>query len=226
MHTVEQRNGIWRLSLEQIEATVADHLGNGRVSGNQATACLSRQVSMYLAKNVGGWSTTKIGRFYNGRHHTTVLHAIEKIERLRQTDESLDALIEVITAELSPGTEGSFTERHCAERVVKVAIEQIEATVADHLGNGRVRGNQSAPCLSRQVSMYLAKNVVGWSTTKIGRFYNGRHHTTVLHAIEKIERLRETDESLDALIEVITAKLCPGTEGCFTERFSLGGPQR
>ena len=66
---------------------------------------------MYLAKNVAGWSTTRIGRFYDGRHHTTVLHAIGKIERLRQTDESINALIEVITAELSPGMEGSFTER-------------------------------------------------------------------------------------------------------------------
>ena len=64
MRTVEQRNGIWRLSLEQIEATVADHLGNGRVPGNQSAPCLSRQVSMYLAKNVVGWSTTKIGRSY------------------------------------------------------------------------------------------------------------------------------------------------------------------
>ncbi len=111
MHTSEQRTGIWRLSLEQIEATVADHLGNGRVPGNQAAACRSRQVAMYLAKNVGGWSTTRIGRFYNGRHHTTVLHAIGKIERLRQTDESLNALIEVITAELSPGTECYVNER-------------------------------------------------------------------------------------------------------------------
>jgi len=111
MRTSEHRTGLWRLSLEQIDATVADHLGNGRVPGNQAAACLSRQVSMYLAKNVGGWSTTRIGRFYNGRHHTTVLHAIEKIERLRQMDDSLDALIEVITAALSPGTEGRFTER-------------------------------------------------------------------------------------------------------------------
>src|SRR6201986_4237073 len=110
MRTSGQGTGIWRLSLEQIEATVAEHLGNGRVPGNQAAACLSRQVSMYLAKTVVGWSTTKIGRFYNGRHHTTVLHAIEKIEHLRQTDESLDALIEVITAELSPGLEGGFTE--------------------------------------------------------------------------------------------------------------------
>jgi Bacterial dnaA protein helix-turn-helix len=101
-------------------------------------------------------------------------------------------------------------------------LEQIEATVADHLGNGRVPGNQAGACLSRQVSMYLAKNVVGWSPTRIGRFYNGRHHTTVLHAIEKIERLRQTDESLDALIEVITAKLSLGTEGCFTARLQHG----
>jgi hypothetical protein len=64
-----------------------------------------------LAKRVGGWSTTRIRRFYNGRHHTTVLHAIGKIDRLRQTDESLDALIEVLTVALSPQMEGRFTER-------------------------------------------------------------------------------------------------------------------
>ena len=88
----EKSAGIWRLSLEQIEATVADHLGRGRVPGNQPGPCFSRQVAMYLAKNVAGWSTTRIGRFYNGRHHTTVLHAIAKIERLRQKDETIDAV--------------------------------------------------------------------------------------------------------------------------------------
>jgi hypothetical protein len=83
---------------------------------------------MYLAKNVGGWSTTRIGRFYNGRHHTTVLYAIEKIERLRQTDESLDALIEVITAELSPGTEGRFTKRFQPEwttRLIDAVADRV-----------------------------------------------------------------------------------------------------
>jgi chromosomal replication initiator protein len=57
---------------------------------------------MYLAKRVGRWSLSQIGRFYNGRHHTTVLHAIEKIERLRRTDEKVDALVDVLTAALSP----------------------------------------------------------------------------------------------------------------------------
>ena len=45
-----KKPGIWRLPLEQIEATVADHLGRGRVQGNQPGPCFSRQVSMYLAK--------------------------------------------------------------------------------------------------------------------------------------------------------------------------------
>ena len=143
MHTSERRPGIWRLSLEQIEATVADHLGNGRVPGNQAASCLSRQVSMYLAKNVGGWSTTRIGRFYNGRHHTTVLHAIEKIERLRQADESLDALIVVITAELRLGTEGCFTER-LPPRWTTALIEAVADRVLEKIScltiEGQLRG--------------------------------------------------------------------------------------
>ena len=133
----EQRIGIWRLSLEQIEATVADHLGKGRVPGNQAGPCFSRQVAMYLAKNVAGWSTTRIGRFYNGRHHTTVLHAIAKIERLRQTDETLDALIEVLTAALSPTMEGQLTQRFergwstaLIDAVAARVLEQISGTTA------------------------------------------------------------------------------------------------
>ena len=59
---------------------------------------------MYLAKHVGHWSLSPIGKFYKGRHHTTVLHAIAKIENLRGTDESVDALIEVLTDELAAGS--------------------------------------------------------------------------------------------------------------------------
>lgn len=73
---------------------------------------MSESTSFHVSgQERGGWSTTRIGRFYNGRHHTTVLHAIEKIERLRQADESMAALIEVITAELNLGTESCFAER-------------------------------------------------------------------------------------------------------------------
>jgi hypothetical protein len=89
--------GIWPVSLSQIETTVSVYLGPGRVTGNKQCECFSRQISMYLAKHIGGWSTPKIGRFYNGRHHTTVLHAIQKIELLRSRDESVKALLDVLT---------------------------------------------------------------------------------------------------------------------------------
>src|SRR5258708_8961785 len=91
-----QEARIWPVTLPQIEATVSAYLGPGRVPGNKQGECFSRQISMYLAKHVGGWSTPQIGRFYNGRHHTTVLYAIEKVERLRKQEPSVDALLEVL----------------------------------------------------------------------------------------------------------------------------------
>jgi hypothetical protein len=78
---------IWLVALSQIETTVSAYVGPGRVAGNKQCECFSRQISMYLAKHIGGWSTPQIGRFYNGRHHTTVLYSIEKIERLRNQAE-------------------------------------------------------------------------------------------------------------------------------------------
>jgi chromosomal replication initiator protein len=51
---------------------------------------------MYLAKRVGGWSLTKIGKSYNGRHHTTVCHAIQRIEALRDVNPVVDGLLAVL----------------------------------------------------------------------------------------------------------------------------------
>jgi hypothetical protein len=108
----KQEVRIWPVTLPQIETTVAAYLGPGRVPGNRQGECFSRQISMYLAKHVGGWSTPQIGRFYNGRHHTTVLYAIEKIKLLRSQEPSVDALLEVLTDDLRPNaTSGSASRR-------------------------------------------------------------------------------------------------------------------
>lgn len=103
MHAAAERIMIWGVSLARIEQVVSEHLGPGRVTGNAAVPCFSRQISMYLAKHVGRWSLSQIGKFYNGRHHTTVLHAIARIEALRKTDESVEALIDVLIDELAAG---------------------------------------------------------------------------------------------------------------------------
>jgi hypothetical protein len=55
---------------------------------------------MYLAKHVGGWSTTKIGKFYHGRDHSTVCHAIRRIETMREDNPELDALLSALGREI------------------------------------------------------------------------------------------------------------------------------
>ncbi len=59
----------------------------------------------------------------------------------------------------------------------------------------------------RQIAMYLAKMNTGRSLPEIGRRFGGRDHTTVLHAVRKIERLRLTDGKLNAELEAIEALL-------------------
>ena len=82
-----------RIPLSAIDAAVAARLGPGRVAGNAQPAVFSRQVAMYLAKQVGGWSTTQIGRFYNGRDHSTVCYAVRRIEVLREINPDVDGLL-------------------------------------------------------------------------------------------------------------------------------------
>jgi hypothetical protein len=57
---------------------------------------------MYLAHRVGGWSTTRIGRFYNGRDHSTVCHAIKRIQALRDSNAEVEGLLCSLIQELTP----------------------------------------------------------------------------------------------------------------------------
>jgi hypothetical protein len=60
----------------------------------------NRQIAMYLAKHLGGWSTTAIGRFYNGRDHSTVCYALRRVEGLREIDPEVDGLLATLAAEI------------------------------------------------------------------------------------------------------------------------------
>ena len=92
---------------------------------------------MYLAKRVGRWSLSQIGRFYNGRHHTTVLHAIAKIEQLRRTDEAVDALVDVLTAALSPESTCE-TPKPARPPSRSLLIEEVASRVIDRLAELRL----------------------------------------------------------------------------------------
>ncbi len=126
-----------RISLAQIDAAVSARLGPTRGLGNSQPACFNRQVAMYLAKHVGRWTTTIIGRFYNGRDHSTVCHGIQRIEALRESDPDVDLLISGLKRELTgldvvaPETKGDAPEspmtlnREDLERLAELIAERI-----------------------------------------------------------------------------------------------------
>lgn len=89
-----------RVPLSTIDGIVSAQLGTTRVSGNAQPAVFNRQVAMYLAKHVAGWSTTQIGKFYNGRDHSTVCYALKRIEALRAVDAEVDVLLSSLAEEI------------------------------------------------------------------------------------------------------------------------------
>jgi chromosomal replication initiator protein len=60
---------------------------------NERKISYPRQVAMYIAKELTQASLPEIGRAFGGKHHTTVLHSVTKIEALRQKDQDFNSLI-------------------------------------------------------------------------------------------------------------------------------------
>jgi chromosomal replication initiator protein len=87
-------NGDKRISLDSIiKAVAADANLNPaqlKQKTNERRISRPRQIAMYLAKQLTHASLPEIGRALGGKHHTTVLHAIDVVERLRQTDAELN----------------------------------------------------------------------------------------------------------------------------------------
>jgi len=89
------------------------------------------------------------------------------------------------------------------EEIQRIVARQYNVSRADLLSSRRT-ANVVRP---RQVAMYLAKQLTLRSLPEIGRRFGGRDHTTVLHAVRKIENLVNTDASLAEEIELLKRQL-------------------
>ena len=93
----------------------------------------------------------------------------------------------------------------------RVSIEEIQKRVAEHF-NIKVSDMHSARraravARPRQVAMYLSKQLTTHSLPEIGRKFGGRDHTTVMHAVRKIEELHSSDPSLSEDIDLLRRML-------------------
>ncbi len=90
----------------------------------------------------------------------------------------------------------------------KPSIAAIQRLVAEHFQlkphQLRERSNTKAIARPRQIGMYLSKELLGISLKDVGKGFGGKHHTTVLYAVQKIDRLRRTDSEINSLILTLT----------------------
>jgi chromosomal replication initiator protein len=85
-----------------------------------------------------------------------------------------------------------------------VTIEQIQKFVAEYyqlkLADLKSRNNSKSVAMPRQVAMYLCKSLTHASLPEIGRSFGGKHHSTVIHSIRKVEDLRKKERDFNSLI--------------------------
>jgi chromosomal replication initiator protein len=85
-----------------------------------------------------------------------------------------------------------------------VTIETIQKHVADYyqlkLADLKSRNNSKSVAMPRQIAMYLCKQLTHASLPEIGRSFGGKHHSTVIHSIRKVENLRKRDGDFNTLV--------------------------
>ncbi|BAE49440.1 ATPase [Paramagnetospirillum magneticum AMB-1] len=93
----------------------------------------------------------------------------------------------------------------------RITIEEIQKKVAEHftiklaeMSSARRSRQVARP---RQIAMYLAKQLTSRSLPEIGRKFGGRDHTTVMHAVKKVEELKECDQNFAEDVELLRRML-------------------
>jgi len=116
----------------------------------------------------------------------------------------LIAFASLTGAQINLGTAQQVLKNIIETQEKKVTIDQIQKRVGEHFGlraqDLKMRSNSKVIAFPRQVAMFLVKQLTSASLPEIGRQFGGKHHTTVLHSIHKIENLRQVDKDLNKTI--------------------------
>ena len=85
-----------------------------------------------------------------------------------------------------------------------VSIDAIQKYVANFyqlkVSELKSRNNAKQVAFPRQVAMYLTKNLTDASLPEIGKRFGGKHHSTVIHAVRKIETKRSKENDFDRMV--------------------------
>jgi chromosomal replication initiator protein len=93
----------------------------------------------------------------------------------------------------------------------RVSIDNIQRLICREFGltlaQLKSKNNSHKIAYPRQIAMYLAKHLTRSSLPQIGSAFGGKHHTTVLHSVNKITEMMKTDRDLNRLINKLSDSL-------------------
>jgi chromosomal replication initiator protein len=197
--------------LAELDGRLRSHLGAGLVCGIEAAdkslrlGILERKLAL-LSRDLGieGQARSDVMQFLADRFCDSVRELEGALNTLAaRAGERLSRLtLDEAQSFLRPHMRGG-ERRITVDEIQKVVADYFKLKQADLLSERRTR----AVARPRHVAMYLAKQLTTRSYPDIGRRFGGRDHTTVLHAVKRIEELKGTEPGLAADLEAITRKL-------------------
>jgi chromosomal replication initiator protein len=93
----------------------------------------------------------------------------------------------------------------------KIGIDLIQQIVADYY-NIKVQDLSSKKrpeniAMARQTAMYITRNLTDYSLVQIGQYFGGKDHTTVMHAIKKVEHMIKSDDKFKIAMDELIARI-------------------
>lgn len=192
-------------ALDGVEARLVSRLGLGLVADIKAPepslrrAVLERRVAdlgLPVPAEVLDLLADRIGssiRELEGAFNRVVAYA-------QLTGERID--VDFAVATLGDALRGA-QRRVTIDEIQKLVSKHFDLKPLDLVSARRAR----AVARPRQIAMYLAKRLTTRSLPEIGRKFGGRDHSTVIHAVRKIEELRDQDREVDGAVRVLLRQL-------------------
>lgn len=194
------------LALEGIEARLASRLGSGLAADiKPAELGLRRAIlDRKLEDMPGATVPSEVLDLLAARISSSVRELEGALNRLVAYAQLNNEIVTIAFAESVLGEALRGSQR-------RVTIDEIQKAVSSHFDVKQLdlvsQRRAVAIARPRQIAMYLAKRLTTRSLPEIGRKFGNRDHSTVIHAVRRIEELRGTDSEIDGAVRSLMRQL-------------------
>ena len=197
--------------LSEMEPRLRSHLQAGLVCGVEPA---DRTLRLGILERKLA-TLAQQGRFLPSARAEVLQYLADRFtDSVRELEGALNTLVARVGADISRlglDEAQAILRPHLACTEKRVTVDQIQKAVAEHYGlqQADILSERRARAVARprQAAMWITKQITTRSLPDIGRRFGGRDHTTVLHAVRRIEALKAEDPTLARDLDILLRKL-------------------